>query len=489
MHYLELMSFTRSFVFLMALLAAQPTIASVCGSATAPALQSTTSDPKARSFARWTGILVRFHLEAIRKHSPGERIQLVDGFYQTHRAELTPARVLVLLKSVPLVARTGEFEATAAKLVELLGSVMRDRRATREELRALFAHAASKLPEAITEGTRLNPVGARLLELAGSLWPDGSHVLRTALATVTGARHESLPLTLAALEAFRAESLVHDSAQVEWFAKSLLASTSGSRHAPLSRMDAIRILVKRWGDKERELVPVAETRPNEIFESTMKNQEFQQMRGLEEYENTLLGFKARLRSLGPSQVWIDVGAGAARAIHDYLLSSVWFNAAPRVVAINAELPNNLSFIERIMKYQSEKFESRIGRVENIPLDMLPRADVLTDLYAAVSYSLHPDAVFNRYLQIMNIGGTAHVFISTIHSRVQLRGQSISMAEWLALGEGVVATSAWTPDAIHDSLHVAKMKEGAFVHELVTTSYTAGFPPKRVSEVAIIPERQ
>ncbi|HEX4926227.1 MAG TPA: hypothetical protein VFV50_19190 [Bdellovibrionales bacterium] len=479
----------RTIAFILAVAFAQPVLANTCGFAAAPAVGAAKTELRVRSFARWTGILAQFGLEAVTHRTPESRLGLIQKYYKQYGSELTPSRLATLLKSSYMIPRSERAAADAQAMLDIVLESLRSGRGTIEERRLLFHEAASKLPAAVTEGGRFNAAGERLLRAAQLVWPDGSHVLRSAYSVISNAVRASSEQTLSVLEVFRVESLKHDAAQVEWFAKELLDMATESKHAPISRVDAIRVLAKRWGDVERELVVVDDSRPAQIFATTMKNQNFEQKRPLDSYYRSLYGFKKRLQHLVDGQVWIDVGAGAGRAIHDYLVRTSSFITSATAIAINAESPKFLAFIERIEEYQAAKFKNIISRVEDIPAGSLPRADVLTDFYAAASYSLRLDAVLGRYLEFLRVGGTAHIYLATGQSEIRLRGQPISAAEWLALGRGLSVEGTESHKSIITSIQVTKISEDANVHALVTTSYEAGFPPKRVTEVVILPETQ
>lgn len=153
-------------------------------------------------------------------------------------------------------------------------------------------------------------------------------------------------------------------------------------------------------------------------ENISDNDKFMIGRGLEKYAEVLgHDFIKSLQSLRQGSVWIDSGAGEARAQRDYLQPassdyiSKMFSLAPwaRCVALGYAKPecSQLQAFEGQNRSAFIYIESKMAEDVETWKD-LARADVITDVFGPLTYSERPDLVLQNYLDHLQVGGRLHV---------------------------------------------------------------------------------
>ncbi|MBI3556852.1 MAG: hypothetical protein HY074_11365 [Deltaproteobacteria bacterium] len=211
--------------------------------------------------------------------------------------------------------------------------------------------------------------------------------------------------------------------------------------------------------------------------------QFNDFRGIGEYQ-LVLGetFTAHLARLVRGNRWLDVGAGHARAQKEYLLGKRgffdWiFKGRADVVAVAAKVakPTRYSKMVDTAVEGSRKFLGLFGRyVEDIPDQELGRADVITDVFGAISYSERVDAVLNKYLRVLNAGGSIYIHTSPEHTKIIRKdGTQVTLVQWLDSVDGL----AVKVEAM--SIVVTPTRVGVVVPTLKLVGGKADVPPERV----------
>jgi hypothetical protein len=174
------------------------------------------------------------------------------------------------------------------------------------------------------------------------------------------------------------------------------------------------------------------------------------------------GFLDSLNRLNREQVWVDMGAGQARAQLEYLLHSfdvadalliksdyghlTWPEVSKRASAIAIAYkkpkisadkhPRLVQLYENVSKSPVARFEYKEGRLfEDIPLEELPKTKLITDYYGVMSYSQRPDLVLRRYFELLQTGGEIYLF-GLQRTKVQQGEKEISFYEFIKSIEGV-----------------------------------------------------
>lgn len=200
--------------------------------------------------------------------------------------------------------------------------------------------------------------------------------------------------------------------------------------------------------------PSAFERLTGIIESNF----FQTRREFSHYAGTFpQSFSEQLARLGPAGHWIDAGSGEAFALEDFFKAVVvdeavlkkgtrpgFFRQTREHVtddqadfiarAFNfkeeVEKPRvtGISFVMEREPPRHEKIQIKTGRFfEDIPIEELGSADLISDLYGVMSYSPRVDEVLRRYHQILKPGGRAYVHIGDYIEKPLVQSVIRSMA--------------------------------------------------------------
>ena len=197
---------------------------------------------------------------------------------------------------------------------------------------------------------------------------------------------------------------------------------------------------------------------------------------LEEPYEFYLGkeFTETLRGLRPGQHWIDIGAGDASAIKDYLESPMFSNHA-RVTAVGVSIPRSASLAE--IQIKAPDFRYLSGRyVENISAVEIGTADLITDVMGAIHYSLRLDQTLQHILGLLKNSGSLFTHSSPI-TVVLTPGGQISFLDFLMKIQGVrVYPQPW------GGIRIERTGGPLVVPELRLLNVVSGRPPRRVFEL-------
>ncbi len=140
----------------------------------------------------------------------------------------------------------------------------------------------------------------------------------------------------------------------------------------------------------------------------IKKNDFEVSRGLWQYEMAFGDlFSADLRRITPRGVWIDVGAGSAKAQIELLEKT---QVGPVCVAVSVQKPAD-QLLDRAIQRWGVLFQYREGRpIEEYAPDTFPRADIITDVYGAASYTPHLDVVLQQYGRILKKSGRLYIVL-------------------------------------------------------------------------------
>ena len=200
---------------------------------------------------------------------------------------------------------------------------------------------------------------------------------------------------------------------------------------------------------------------------------FVKSRGLLKYV-TLLGpsFMTDVARLGPRGIWADMGAGRGDAVREY---KNWGGRAG-VMAASFESLETL----RLLGEVPEGMRILDGRfVEDIPPSELGRADVITDVYGAMSYSSRIDKVLERYFRMLKPGGAIYLHSFEAHTVVTgPGGTNLFLREWLQTLPGVHAERTWRMVDFGETIRLTLDGSEPFIPTLVLREASEGWPPSR-----------
>ncbi len=156
-------------------------------------------------------------------------------------------------------------------------------------------------------------------------------------------------------------------------------------------------------------------------------------RGLGEYIQGLHSdFELSLNKLEPHQVWIDLGGGEGRAVEDYLKSKNLNLKSGKVVLITYKLGRWFG----ISNYQNrlQVFQSRL--LEDIPVQEIPKAQLMTDFFGVLSYTLDLEKSLNIILNRLNLNGEIYIYSSHRHTLIESQKERLSLTEFLKRISGI-----------------------------------------------------
>lgn len=177
---------------------------------------------------------------------------------------------------------------------------------------------------------------------------------------------------------------------------------------------------------------------------TVEKSAFITGRGLYEYRQYLgRDFATVLKSLGSRSHWIDVGAGDAEAMHDlyseYRERKIPLSQLPFMTAVTkARSAEFWQGIYRRAVFRFDKFEYLVGKyIQEYSASQIAKADLVTDLFAAATYSPDVDQAIAKIARLLKPDGTA--IITLISEKLVIldsNGRPVAIETWLQKAHGV-----------------------------------------------------
>lgn len=161
------------------------------------------------------------------------------------------------------------------------------------------------------------------------------------------------------------------------------------------------------------------------------------------------GFGPWLRTeflkLSDNDVWLDVGAGDLYAQVDYLSGNYSSGKNTVAVAIAVEdsesegFKNNKNYLRKNFPKRFRYLSGR--RIEDIPVHELPKANIVSDLFGAMTFTDKVDQTLQRELDQLKVGGVMIARLQKAYIRdrenkrfgIQRYVESIKGAETLLYG--------------------------------------------------------
>lgn len=202
----------------------------------------------------------------------------------------------------------------------------------------------------------------------------------------------------------------------------------------------------------------------EVSDQVRKN-DFTTTRDLSDYIHNLHpDFVSSLKKLKSDQHWIDLGAGKAIALIDYLRSFDHILEAPQTTAVAFKL-------DRWFKppsYQG-KLQVREGAFEAHETPNWKKADVITDVMGVISYTRDLSTTLQKVFDLLNVHGELYLEFAPAVTRVKVDGASYKLQEFLERIEGISVSGKY------GILKVVKNREHIVVPELELISYKVAYP--------------
>ena len=143
-----------------------------------------------------------------------------------------------------------------------------------------------------------------------------------------------------------------------------------------------------------------------------------------------------LTALNSEQTWLDMGCGEdATALREFAASG---HFKGKGIGVTVKAPK--SKIERLIKKTGGRIRVFSGSfIEDLKVEVLPKARVITDLFGPFSYSTRPDLVLQKYLDLLEVGGSLHLYFIPFMNEIEGNNGNIlkhDFGPWFKLIEGV-----------------------------------------------------
>lgn len=189
------------------------------------------------------------------------------------------------------------------------------------------------------------------------------------------------------------------------------------------------------------------------------------------------GFLDALSALNETGHWVDVGAGSARAALEYLANAARFPRSARVTAIVVRRPEwTAPQGEPVL---SSRFRYLDGRtIQSIPASEIGQADLVTDVYGALTYA--PDLIeaLRSELNLLRVGGS--LFATGLASTRFIADSSLNAGRIAEFADLLQRFSrGLRVEGTAQLLHIVRERETFELPELELVEFKSDSPPDRV----------
>src|SRR5215468_6064169 len=216
------------------------------------------------------------------------------------------------------------------------------------------------------------------------------------------------------------------------------------------------------------------------------------------------GFCDALGTLGSSDRWLDIGAGAGQAILDYYAPED--DSAPgkkcagaggkvRAVAISIEDRRTDKWQQQAASLGDDRIRYLSGkRLRHYSGEELGKFQIITDVYGGFSYTEDLSVFIEKVLSLLEIGGVFYTMVQSVHLKngkdkpstwyltelVDAAGRDVKVRSWLkkttCVNVGCDSKSDW--DAPTELINIQKVCGDVSVPRVKLLKYEAGNPPAR-----------
>jgi len=216
------------------------------------------------------------------------------------------------------------------------------------------------------------------------------------------------------------------------------------------------------------------------------------------------GFCDALGTLGSSDRWLDIGAGAGQAILDYYAPED--DSAPgkkcagaggkvRAVAMSIEDRRTDKWQQRAASLGDDRIRYLSGkRLRHYSGEELGKFQIITDVYGGFSYTEDLSVFIEKVLSLLEIGGVFYTMVQSVHLEngkdkpstwyltelVDAAGRDVKVCSWLkkttCVNVGCDSKSDW--DAPTELINIRKVCGDVSVPRVKLLKYEAGNPPAR-----------
>lgn len=229
-------------------------------------------------------------------------------------------------------------------------------------------------------------------------------------------------------------------------------------------------------------------------------------RGLADYGHVLgAGFRGVLENLGPSDRWLDIGAGEGQAILDYYGPEGWEQRTRKaqVVAISIEDRRTPRWQQTAATVETNRLRYLYSkRLREYSVAELGRFQVITDVIGGFSYTEDLSQFMEKVLGFLEVNGSFFSLLQDVRSEAGINkphyanapylteitnadGSEGRVCGWLKSISCVAVTcelqGTWVPPV--EVYSVRKACDAVTVPPLTPMHFEAGTPPERRFRVA------
>lgn len=183
-------------------------------------------------------------------------------------------------------------------------------------------------------------------------------------------------------------------------------------------------------------------------------------RGLQTYEYGFGDkFTTAINEFKSGDHWIDIGSGSAKALLEFLKQKN--DPQIQTTAISVTKPASYFILKKLFSNKQPELLQKHRYLSGQTIEELnpkavglARADLITDMFGAFSYSPHIDQVLTKEISLLKIGGKLFVYTPLIW-QIKIfnsAGQKIALHDWLNSLQGVKVHSLLA-DKVNDEMSV------------------------------------
>jgi len=206
--------------------------------------------------------------------------------------------------------------------------------------------------------------------------------------------------------------------------------------------------------------------------SLVAQNNFETSRKLNDYTQMLHSdFKKSLDILTHKNHWIDLGAGKVNAQIDYLKSRQYSENSARLTAIVYKFDRWF-----LMPKLRKKINIIEGAFENHNISSWQKADLVTDVFGVISYTLDLSETLQKVFELLNTNGELYIHAKSYYTKIETPNGLMNLADFLFSLKGLKVEGAF------GILKITKLEPNINVPYLKLKNYLPDSPYVRTFEL-------
>ncbi|XGC82300.1 hypothetical protein ACES2L_07365 [Bdellovibrio bacteriovorus] len=181
-------------------------------------------------------------------------------------------------------------------------------------------------------------------------------------------------------------------------------------------------------------------------------------------------FAKALERMTPESHWIDMGAGKAKALIEFMKSRDSENR-PFTTAVAFKIDRWFG-----MPTFEGKLQTHEGLFEHQPTNQWRKADVITDVMGVFSYTTDLSTTLQKNFDLLKVNGELYISTSAYGSQFRVNGETLSLEAFLTLIPGLKVEGKW------GNIKITKEQENIKIPVLELERYKDESPPIRLFKV-------